>query len=658
MTGNALRNCAVTVIAAWLLAACSSGNSGDAPPPGSSPASAPPPSMPGQPTVSTIPNTYLLGPNRLQQPNGSFQIDTVEFAQAYYRAIDPLNEKDTLLKWKAANLFDTGTGTQVTVVFGDVEDLGYGRRMTARQNMDGTIAVLVNNYLVDAVVEYEFSTLNLDAAIVEDPPWFIGTSAAEFSPGPGSTVSFTKFFWFNPTTGQRELQANLDGQGLKAMPSACIACHGGRQLPLTPPDATGNRLFARLPNSASMARGDVQAWFHPLKVDTLAFSTMPGFTRAEQEAALKTINKMVLCSYPLPGTSAFAEDACRRPAVANEWQGTAAARIKSGYGGDGLPNPTFTDSLVPSGWATAGQSALYRDVLARSCSGCHSLRGTGFQSDIDFNSFAKFQGHSGRVKFHVLDRGDMPHARIIYNDFWNSTAPGPLANFLETEGFTVRDGAGTVLIPGRPVAVPGPNRVVTQGPTTLSGANSLFSASYDWSIVSGPDGVIPPANVTLTNPTSATPTFDATADGTYVVRLQTSNGTLQSAPVDFDIVVDNTLTPAASVVRFADIKASLQGIGCTGCHFVGFPTPISFTDIDRNGDAMIGDATDDLWFYEELRGRINFNDVAASRLLRKPAGQHHGGGQRPGFDTSAAPGQAARARYDLFLNWILNDAPQ
>jgi hypothetical protein len=31
---------------------------------------------------------------------------------------------------------------------------------------------------------------------------------------------------------------------------------------------------------------------------------------------------------------------------------------------------------------------------------------------------------------------------------------------------------------------------------------------------------------------------------------------------------------------------------------------------------------------------------------------------RPGFDTTVLPGQAARANYDLFLNWILNGAPQ
>ena len=72
---------------------------------------------------------------------------------------------------------------------------------------------------------------------------------------------------------------------------------------------------------------------------------------------------------------------------------------------------------------------------------------------------------------------------------------------------------------------------------------------------------------------------------------------------------------------------------------------------------LVGDATDDRWFYEEIRSRVNFTDIVASPLLRKPSGSHHFGGRGPGFDATRPPGDAARARYDLFLNWILNGAP-
>jgi hypothetical protein len=278
---------------------------------------------------------------------------------------------------------------------------------------------------------------------------------------------------------------------------------------------------------------------------------------------------------------------------------------------------------------------------------------------MDFNTYAKWLGHADRTKAHVIDRGNMPLAKIVFDTFWSTSMADTLATFLEGQGFTVRDAAGAVLRPGRPVADPGPDRTVGQGATALSAAGSLYSSSYNWSIVSGPNGATPATNAMLANPNTVQPTFNATADGTYVLQLVASNGTTQSAPVQLALVVNNALAPPPSTIRFSDIKNAVQTLGCIGCHAPGGPPPVlSFANIDRNGDGIAGDATDDLWFYTELRGRINFSDIIASPLLRKPSGKHHGGGLRPGFDASAIPGQAARVNYDLFLNWILNGAPQ
>jgi hypothetical protein len=93
-----------------------------------------------------------------------------------------------------------------------------------------------------------------------------------------------------------------------------------------------------------------------------------------------------------------------------------------------------------------------------------------------------------------------------------------------------------------------------------------------------------------------------------------------------------------------------------------------FTDIDRNGDSLVASGvgeTDDVWYYSEVRGRINFADIAASPLLRRPEGLQHGGGLQDGFGDKPnkisaqklVPGDPLRASYDLFLNWILNGAP-
>ena len=343
-------------IAALTLAACGGGGSSGDIHPGTDAAP-----VPGEP------NAFLLFPNPQLQPDGSLQTNTPAYAQAYYAAIDPSNSKDTLAKWKAANGFDSGTGRQVTAVFGDSRDLGFGRRMTGRQNADGTIAFYVENYLVRTGRPYGFSPINLEAAIVRDPNSLVYLAGVEFSPGPAGGASFAKFFNFNVATGAREIMVDIDGRGDKAMPGPCLTCHGGRPDALTPPEASGKPRFNLLHNAVSRARGDTQGQLPPFEVDGFQFSTTPGYTRAEQEASLKTMNRMILCSYPLPAPSTFPEDACRRPAGAGEWQGTAAALVKASYGGDGLPNPAYADVDVPASWRAAGQTPLYTTVIAPAC---------------------------------------------------------------------------------------------------------------------------------------------------------------------------------------------------------------------------------------------------------------------------------------------------
>lgn len=614
------------------------------------------PGVDSNPPPPDGPKSFLLFPNPQQQADGSLQTDTAEYAEAYYRAIDPNSERVTLAKYKAKNGFETGTGNEVNVVFGDRRDLGYGRRMYARSNPDGSFAFYVENYLIQAGDEYAYSPLNLDAAIVRDTRWMVGINAIEFSPGPNGGAAFPKFYNFNPA-GDRQTFVNLDGRGPKAMPGPCISCHGGRGDALTPPDASGKRLFNLVQNSVSQQRGDVQARMHAFEPDVFDFSTTrAGFSRGEQEAAIKTINRMILCTYPIAAASSAPEDACRRPVGNSEWQGTAAALIKSAYGGDGLPNAQFVDSYVPDSWLQAGQSTLYREVVATSCRTCHIMRGTSAQSDIDFNSYEKFVGYADRIKAHVIDRGNMPLAKIVYDAFWGSTRPQAVATFLQAQGYNVRDASGAVLRPGRPIADAGPDRVVLPGSNQLSGAQSLYTTGYAWSLVSGPAGA------TLTETATARATLTAGMPGTYVVQLVTTGSSLTSPPVQVKVVVDPALPIAPGAVRFADIKAVMQGNNlCTQCHSPAGTEPhppVWYSQEDRNGDGTVADATDDTWFYNEVRSRINFTDIAASPLLRKPSGHHHKGNLLAGFNSEAAPGDAARARYDLFQNWILNGAPQ
>lgn len=634
----------------------------------------------GAPTEG--PDSFLLFPNPQKQDDGTLQIAEAAYATAYYEAIDPNNERDTLAKFKAVNGFGTAGGAlgEVSVIVGDQRDLGYGRRMTARQNADGTLAFVVENYLVGAYGPY--SPLNVEAAIYPEAKWHVGTNGIEFSPGydanctaaPRCATNFVKFYTFDPITGARLTTVNLDGRGAKAMPTVCSSCHGGRADPLTPAagSPTGRALFAKLMNAASKAdyaagdvggvRGDLGAQLHPFEPASFDFSTIPAFTRAMQEANIKTINRMVLCSFPNPGASA-GHDACRRTAVFDEYQGAAATHLKDMYGGaaNTLANAVSNtnDTYVENSWTVAGQANLYLNAQANSCRVCHLLRGTGNQSDIDFETFAKFDGYSDRIKAHVLDRGNMPLSKLINDNYWATPSTyNAMATYLTSKGFT-----NTATRAGRPVADPGPSRVVQQSTSTLSAAMSLFSTGYQWSIVTDPVG-----GATIANANSATATLTTTGNGTYVIQLITSRGATLSAPATVNVVVNSALTYNPTALRFADIKAILQeptrpSGACTGCHTTNGGPPIWYIDIDRNGNGGV-EATnnktndDNHWFYKELRGRINFTDWVASPLLRKPSGNHHNGGLHSRFDASLTPGAADREDYDKILGWIMNGAPE
>ena len=600
---------------------------------------------------------FLLFPNPQMQDDSTLQINSAAYSNAYYNAIDPTNARDTLEHFKTVNGFGSG-GNEVSVTIGDKRDLGYGRRITGRSNSDGTIAFYVENFMVGGYGNY--SQLNGDAAVLNETRWHIGTNAIEYSPGPAGGVSFVKFYTFAPITGQRVLVADLDGRGTKAMPTICINCHGGRGDALTP-----DGQFQKVNYLPSGARGDVGAKTHILEPNAFDFSSISGFTRASLEAKLKELNKMVLCTYPKPAsetTGAF--DGCRRTATAHEYQGTAAAQIKNMYGGDNLPNATAetTDSYMPGDWASSGQQSLYTSTINNSCRVCHSVLGTGNQSDINFESFTKFDSYADRIKVHVVDRGNMPLAKLVYDKYWTTpSAYGAMAQYLAGKGY-----ADASAQPGRPIADPGPDRVIKSNTSTLSAAMSLFSTSYQWTVTSG--------SATLVNASTARPTFTANGgDGTYTVKLITSNGASTSLPKTLTIVVNSALTWDPQAVAFNSatpanqirdiLQSNVGSSGCVSCHAdsVASPLPpVFYNDYDRAGTGVAAgtDAVNRNWLYTEVRSRINFTDIAGSPLLRKPSGNHHNGAQRQGFDTSKTPGDINREGYDKFVAWILRGAPE
>jgi mono/diheme cytochrome c family protein len=699
MNWKVLLRCTAALVLALLLGACTQKNTADEQ---AQQAGAAPNVALGVDRLLLFPNPIGMDP--FAQDGGTFETDTTQYATAYYAAIDATNAKDTIDKWRAANGFagyatPARPGTEHLAVFRDVKDLGYGRRMTGRRNSDdASIAFYVENYNVapNGSAGYS-STLNVDAAIRRDTQWHVGTNAIEWSTTPclnvangypynydppdcNGTVKFAKYYNFSSADGTRQLAVDLDGHGKKAMPGPCITCHGGRGDPLTPPDVSGNPRFPLVENSLSRKRGDVQARLHGQNVDSFGYSTtQAGFAKSDLQPFLKDFNQWILCTYPSPTpgatvTGTWVGSPCTRPtAGANEWQGTAGPMIESWYGGPGMNAATFSDTYVPAGWntntavpgTTFTDTALYQNVVEPYCRTCHILRGTANQNDIDFmtlgipaagiNPATGFRSFADRIKVHVFDRGNMPLAQIPHSDFWNSSAPQMLASFVDSQlGAGTATAGGAPLMPGRPIADPGPDRMVRTGANAvLTGENSLFASSFGWTNVSGP------STPAITNGNGMVAIFNASVAGTYVVRLTVNGG---AASKDVTITVDNNF-PDPLNIKFAHVKNVLQNIQhssaqtsgkCVGCHVspAVSPTPPIFynSTLDRDHSGVV-DATDEAWFLKAVQGRVNLTEIAASPLLRKPSGNHHKGLML--LDVADTTSGGGLSNYSILYNWIL-----
>jgi len=310
-------------------------------------------------------------------------------ANSYYLAIDPDNDKDDFGKWKTANGFPDSIPT-VSVAQGsdcctgsaffNAGDLGFGRRMImAKTGPD--YAYSVTNY---ATVEDAVDDINP-----------VATVSMEWSPGPQGGSSFTKFYIFQDLNGDgtqtRVTGADLDGNGSKNLPGLCISCHGGTENP-----------------TSYMGSGITGAYFLPFDLEAFDFSTRPGVRREDMEAAFKEFNEGILHTAPTLAISDL---------------------IEGWYGGPDMPLPYQDNRYVPQGWLCEPvgspqfpQDSLkefYQGVIGPSCRVCHSSR-TGV---YDFMEATDFISWRSTIDSDVFTQGSMPHAKVTYDNFWNSTLP-------------------------------------------------------------------------------------------------------------------------------------------------------------------------------------------------------------------------------------------
>jgi mono/diheme cytochrome c family protein len=507
-------------------------------------------------------------------------------------------------------------------------------------------------------------SLNLEAAINNDTQFHISTNAIEVSRADDDIdcigPRFLKFFTYAPT-GERVLVEDFDNRGPKAIPQICASCHGGILRPLD-----SNRNFTTT-DADDTAIGDTKSRLMPFSVDTFEFSNRPGLTRAETEPNLKIMNDTILSTY----VKTESEDPPGSPA--GEWQGTFAHEILQGHYTDptsGQPSQTYISDFVPDGWKSsmgAGRPSttdqLYREVVSVHCIICHARQGTDLGpngntmpnrqgQDIDFETWEKFASYADRIAQLVFDEGRMPLSLVNFTMFWaDPNKPALLASVIASlvSDFTTKyvNADGSIKQPGRPIANAGIDRFVPPNtPITLDGGSSLFASQFRWEVVNRPNNSSP----TLAQATSLTPVFTTDTVGTYELEFTASNDNGVNATGIITVEVDAGATDP-SLIRFADVKRILQP-SCVGCHaqkgVAGIP--VWFTDMQP--------ASSSLSLYQQVRARVNLADVPRSLLLTKPAGLHHYGMQRMGFDSSSRVGNPARANYDLFVNWIYAGAPE
>jgi mono/diheme cytochrome c family protein len=615
-------------------------------------------------TLST-PNSFLKFFNQYDEPG----LGAVVYAQAYYAAIDPANKRDTLNKFISHH--ENDGSDWVHVIFRDTIDLGYGRDMFMREHINENgcpeIAFYVRNFVVAPVSGFDYGPLNLDAAINNDTNFHFGTNAIEVSGADGDVgctgPRFLKFFTYAPT-GERLLFADLDRRGPKAMPQICVSCHGGILRPLD-----SNRNFTTIYADDTVI-GDIKPRLQRFSVDTFEFSNSPGFTRAELEQNLKIMNDTILSTY-VPAENPAGS-------TTGEWQGTFAREILEGHYTDpvsGQPSQTYISDFVPDGWKSgtvAGRPAdtdrLYREVVLHHCLVCHAVRGTELGPrdqdgnplpnrqgmDIDFSTWEKFASYAEDIARLVFAEGRMPLSLLNFQTFWEDPdKPALLASFIAplVSDFTTKyvNADGSIRQPGRPIANAGLDRLVPPNtPITLNGGSSLFANQFRWEVVTRPDNSSP----TLNQATSLTPVFTTDTVGTYELSLTVSNDGGMSHTDTVTLEVDAGATDP-SLLRFADVKAILQR-DCVTCHAAGGAAgtgiPVWWTDAQP--------ASSSLSLYQQVRARAHLADVPNSRLLTKPAGLHHFGSQRPGFNISKPVGDLDREGYDLFVNWIYAGAPE
>lgn len=293
----------------------------------------------------------------------------------YYRAFGAVKDCDaqgnmlgaiTLEDWKRENRIGPyrAANEEVSATYVNQRDLNLVRRMVATQAAPDRIAFVVCNHPgPDGDTQRETNEV-IDTALADEKR--VACVAMEYSPATGRSDGkpFTKFLTFGPD-GKLVLSVNLDGRGEKYMPGACVACHGGATY------------LGRFPESGHPSP-DLKANFLPFDTGNYLFSTRRGFSEAEQSAAIRKLNDLVVATQPATATRNL---------------------IQGWYAKSPL---TLDKTYVPPAWVSydtvkPGAARFYREVVGTACRTCHAA----MQDNFDWDA--------GAAQPILLSRVALPH---------------------------------------------------------------------------------------------------------------------------------------------------------------------------------------------------------------------------------------------------------
>src|SRR5690606_36038103 len=262
------------------------------------------------------------------------------------------------------------------------------------------------------------------------------------------------------------------------------------------------------------------------------------YSRAAQEAQLKKLNQFALSTYcNVADDPGCATDAARR--LVEHWYG--------GVDQDGnLIAASFDDSTAPEGWRNGElvpaptsedpnathvnpdqAEEIYHEVYAQHCRMCHTNIA---DETLRFDRHYKFCDLAPLIEQAVYERGVMPAARLTNDRFWvahgsDRSAAEVLADVL---GIEPEDGR----LEPRPRARIGgaPSSPARNDTVRLTGNDSLFAKSFDWSVQYAPvaellgNTQVAGYQPTLIGASTSELSFAAARPGTYTVGLTINSG--------------------------------------------------------------------------------------------------------------------------------------